>query len=107
MTIKLKKIKQAKNMQVPGEMTEIILGLEGQLTASFDQKQEAEADLFGMDIMYPSIYKTCESINLWNRMGNNENVNMIQIFTGTHPFSSSRAKCVKNHMQTNYNKECK
>ena len=70
--------------------------------------EELEADLFGIDIMYPTRYKTCSAISLWKRMAEFDgNKNNFEIFFKSHPYSESRASCIKNHLTTNYNKSCK
>ena len=107
-TSQLKKNKSATNLGIPEDIVDIFLGIERNFFASFNQKQELEADLFGIDIMYPTRYKTCSAISLWKRMAEFDgNKNNFEIFFKSHPYSESRASCIKNHLTTNYNKSCK
>jgi len=103
-TLALKKQKMANNWGIFGQ---IALTMESMVTTSFNQKQETEADLFGMDIMYPTLYKNCDAIKLWKRMSNNEHdFNLAENFFRSHPYSRNRANCVEHHLESNYNKKC-
>lgn len=104
MTVNMKKQKASQDFGIFGE---IALGLESVITSSFNQKQETEADLFGIDIMYPTAYKSCSSITLWKRMANKESdFNVVDNFIRSHPYSKNRANCIDHHLQSNYNKNC-
>jgi hypothetical protein len=103
-TLALKKQKAASSWGIFGQ---IALTMENMVTTSFNQKQETEADLFGMDIMYPTGYKSCDVINLWKRMNEFENeFNLAENFSRTHPYSRNRANCIEHHLESNYNKKC-
>lgn len=103
-TLALKKQKMANNWGIFGQ---IALTMESMVTTSFNQKQETEADLFGMDIMYPTLYQNCDAINLWSRMSNQEHdFNLAENFFRSHPYSRNRANCVEHHLESNYNKKC-
>ena len=103
-TLALKKDKAASKWGVFGQ---IALTMESLVTTSFNQKQETEADLFGIDIMYPTKYKNCDAIQLWSRMSENESdFNLAENFFRSHPYSQNRANCVENHLNANYNKNC-
>ena len=103
-TLALKKQKMANKWGVFGQ---IALTMESMVTTSFNQKQETEADLFGMDIMYPTLYKNCDAIKLWKRMSDNEHdFNLAENFFRSHPYSRNRANCVEHHLESNYNKKC-
>ena len=103
-TLALKKQKMANNFGIFGQ---IALTMESLVTTSFNQKQETEADLFGMDIMYPTMYKNCDAINLWERMSDDErDFSLTDNFFRSHPYSANRANCVANHLKSNYNKKC-
>ena len=105
LTLYFKKLKSANQWGVLGE---IALAVEDELTISFNQKQETEADLFGMDIMYPSQYKNCDALNLWNRLSEDENeFNVLDNFFRSHPYSTNRASCIERHLESNYDKSCK
>ena len=103
-TLAIKKQKAANDWGILGE---IFLEIENATTLSFNQKQESEADLFGMDIVYPTSFKNCDAIKLWNRMSQNESrFDVIENFFRSHPYSKNRSKCIKNHLKSNYNKYC-
>lgn len=105
LTLGLKKQKVANSWGVLGQ---IALGLESVATQSFNQKQETEADLFGADIIYPTSFKNCNAIDLWERMSNNDrDFNIIDGFFSSHPYSKNRSKCIKKHLKVNYNKDCR
>ena len=101
MTLKLKKIKSASEY---GFFGNLIFSLESFFTESFDQKQEIEADLFGMDLVYPTAYKNCSAVDFWSR--NSKDENKTYDFFRSHPFSNNRADCISNHLITNYNINC-
>ena len=101
MNLKLKKIKSVSEY---GFFGNLIFSLESFFTESFDQKQEIEADLFGMDLVYPTAYKNCSAVDFWSRNSNDEN--KTYDFFRSHPFSNNRADCISNHLITNYNINC-
>ena len=104
LTLGIKKQSAANDWGIFGE---IVLGIEKAVTQSFNQKQESEADLFGMDLVYPTSFKSCDAITLWKRMGQNENeFDVVDNFFRSHPYSKNRSKCIKNHLSSNYNKNC-
>lgn len=103
-TLAIKKQKSANNWGLLGE---IFLEIESVTTLSFNQKQESEADLFGMDLVYPTNFKNCDAITLWNRMSQNESrFDIVENFFRSHPYSKNRSRCIKNHLKSNYNKNC-
>jgi metalloendopeptidase OMA1, mitochondrial len=104
MTLNIKKLKESKKW---GGLGQIVLGMERFFTTSFNQKQEAEADLFGIDLVYPTNYISCSGISLFDRLSKNENeFNLTENLFRSHPYSKNRAKCLNNHLSTNYNKNC-
>ena len=72
----------------------------------FNQKEEAECDLFAVDLVFPTNYKTCSSINLWERMEKKFGSSSNPDFFGTHPSSKKRASCIEKHLEKHYNKSC-
>lgn len=103
-TLAMKKQKAANDWGLLGE---IFLEIESVTTLSFNQKQESEADLFGMDLVYPTNFKNCDAITLWNRMSQNESrFDIVENFFRSHPYSKNRSNCIKNHLKSNYNKNC-
>lgn len=104
LTLALKKQKASSEF---GPLGDILLQIENTLTVSFNQKQEAEADFFGIDIVYPTSYNTCEVIKLWNRMSTiDSDFNIAENFFRSHPYSKNRAICIENHLDKNYNQRC-
>ena len=100
---RIKKIKASQGFGVFGQ---IALGVESEMTKAFNQKQETHADMFGVDLMSPTSYKTCASIEFWHMMSESENENQINNIFRSHPYSSKRSNCVRNHLLNNYNKTC-
>lgn len=104
LTLDMKKQKAASEWGILGE---IVMGIENATTQSFNQKQESEADLFGMDLVYPTSFRNCDAITLWKRMSQNENeFDILDNFFRSHPYSKNRSKCIRNHLTSNYNKNC-
>ena len=104
LTLDMKKQKAANEWGIFGE---IVLEIENATTQSFNQKQESEADLFGMDLVYPTSFRNCDAITLWKRMSQNESeFDVVDNFFRSHPYSKNRSKCIKNHLASNYNKNC-
>jgi hypothetical protein len=96
LTLGMKKQKAASEWGILGE---IALGIENATTQSFNQKQESEADLFGMDLVYPTSFRNCDAITLWKRMSQNENeFDILDNFFRSHPYSKNRSKCIRNHL---------
>lgn len=104
LTLALKKQKKSNDYGILGE---IFLGVESAVTVSFNQKQETEADFFGMDLVYPTDYNTCDAINLWHSMSKLDGeFNVTENFFRSHPYSKNRGYCIENHLDTNYNQRC-
>lgn len=77
-------------------------------SAPFNQKDEANCDLHGVDLVIKSGYEPCGSVDLWERMAKSEGgfdagENMLR----SHPFSSKRMACIHHHLQINYNRQCR
>ena len=104
LTLNLKKEKVASNWGILGN---IFLEFEKFTTQGFNQKQEIEADLFGMDLIYPTAYKNCDAKTLWKRMSQFERKsNVFDNFLRSHPYSKNRSRCITNHLDSNYNIYC-
>ena len=103
-TLALKKQKMANDFGIFGE---IALAFESIASTSFNQKQETEADMFGMDLMYPTHYHNCASVTFWKRMSEEENdFNIADNLFRSHPYSKNRANCLRDHLNNNYNINC-
>lgn len=108
-TNNIKKLILANELGGVGEISLVFNGLFDMATMSFNQKQEVECDLFGMDLMYPTHYKNCASISLWERMHDKNqeaDFHIVDNLFRSHPYSKSRSICIKHHLQTNYSMSC-
>ena len=106
LTSNLKKQKEADKWGVFGEIYNQIDNIFSSVDP-FNQKQEAQADLFGVDLVQATNYNSCSSINFWQRLSKDEgSYNSIENLLKTHPYSSSRAKCIRNHLNRNYKIKC-
>jgi predicted Zn-dependent protease len=77
------------------------------LTGSFNQKNELEADFYGIDLAYKLDKDVCATVNFWNEMAKSEDAyNKLEDLFRTHPFSKLRAKCLQNHIETNFHRDC-
>lgn len=77
------------------------------LTGAFNQKNELEADYYGIDLAYQLNKNVCSTVDFWTDLSKNENqYNRLEDLFRTHPFSSLRATCLRNHIATNFNKQC-
>ena len=104
--IPLKKQKAAETLF--GNLSEIFLETESVVSASFNQKQESEADMFGIDLMIPSNYDNCASVDLLKRFSANDaDFDVFKNLFTSHPYSKNRLNCLNNHLKKNYNINCK
>lgn len=77
------------------------------LTASFNQKNELEADYYGINLTNELGYDVCTAVSFWKEMASKENnYNRLEDFFRTHPFSDLRAQCLTDHIRTNFGKQC-
>ena len=78
------------------------------ITLSFNQKNEAHCDMWGIDLAYRCNYLPCHTVSLWKRMKTIEGdtPDDLSAMLSTHPYSGRRAECVKNHLKTNYKINC-
>ena len=101
----LKKQKLSKGFGIIGELALIVDNIS---STSFNQKQEAQADMFGFDLMYPLNYDDCASIDLLKRISKNETeFNIVDNLFKSHPYSKNRISCLEKHFKSNYKKTCK
>ena len=77
------------------------------LTGSFNQKNELEADYFGLDLTWKLGYNICAIRTFWDDMAKGEERNTILDFLRTHPHSDTRSKCLVNHIKSNFKEDCK
>jgi len=77
------------------------------LTGAFNQKNELEADYYGIDLAFKLGKDVCSTVNFWKAMSKEENqYSKLEDLFRTHPFSNLRAKCLQNHIQTNFHETC-
>lgn len=105
-TVQLKKRKLSENVMGKDdswvlENTIAFLGM------PFNQTNEIESDLHGVDLAIAAGYDGCAASNLWTRMGENESSNELSKWFRTHPYSATRKDCIKDHIQDNYDYNCK
>jgi beta-barrel assembly-enhancing protease len=97
------------------ELSEKIFGQEGisyfqlkqLLAGSFNQKNELEADYYGIDLANNLNKNLCATVTFWQEMAKGENnYSKLEDFFRTHPFSSLRAQCLQDHIQQNFGSNC-
>lgn len=77
------------------------------LTASFNQRNELEADYYGINLTNELGYDVCTAVAFWREMASRENhYSQVEDFFRTHPFSDLRSECLVSHIRTNFGKEC-
>ncbi len=83
------------------------LQIKNLLTASFNQRNELEADYYGINLTNDLGYDVCIAVAFWREMASNENrYSQVEDFFRTHPFSALRSDCLTAHIRTNFGKEC-
>ena len=103
----IKRLKAANNMFGEG-FGNLAASIGTLFTTPFNQKNEAHSDMVGMDYAIAAGYDACQNIDLWKRMKEKEgSYSFINGMLNTHPYSGTRSECAKNHLKTNYNKDCK
>lgn len=97
------------------ELSEKLFGSEGltyfqlkqMLAGSFNQKNELEADYYGIDLANTLHKNLCATVTFWKEMAKSENeYSKLEDFFRTHPFSSLRAQCLEDHLQQNFGLRC-
>lgn len=78
----------------------------GILTASFNQKNETDCDLHGLDLAIDAGYEGCSFIPFWKRMSEKESGGETEKFFRSHPYSKQRTHCIENHFKNNYTNPC-
>lgn len=77
------------------------------LTASFNQRNELEADYYGINLTNALGYDVCTAVAFWREMASKENTySEVEDFFRSHPFSNLRSQCLTAHIKTNFGKEC-
>jgi predicted Zn-dependent protease len=77
------------------------------LAGSFNQKNELEADYYGIDLTNSLDQNLCATVTFWREMAESENqYSRLEDFFRTHPFSGLRAQCLQDHIQQNFAVGC-
>ncbi len=77
------------------------------LTASINQKNELEADYYGIELTNALGYDVCTAVAFWKEMASNENrYSQMEDFFRSHPFSNLRSQCLSAHINANFGKNC-
>jgi beta-barrel assembly-enhancing protease len=77
------------------------------LAGSFNQKNELEADYYGIDLTSSLDRNLCATVAFWKEMAESENqYNRLEDFFRTHPFSGLRAQCLQDHIEGNFGTDC-
>ncbi len=100
----IKQMKASKN--IFGEWGDFFFAAKKLLTGSFNQKNELEADYFGLDLTWKLGYDVCAIESFWDEMAKGEERSTSLDFLRTHPYSNIRSSCIANHLQTNFEMGC-
>jgi predicted Zn-dependent protease len=77
------------------------------LAGSFNQKNELEADYYGIDLTNSLGHSLCSTVTFWREMAEGENqYSRLEDFFRTHPFSGLRAQCLQDHIEQNFGASC-
>ncbi len=77
------------------------------LTASFNQRNELEADYYGVELTHRLGQELCATVAFWKEMASRENrYSQVEDFFRTHPFSALRAQCLQSHITSNFDTRC-
>jgi predicted Zn-dependent protease len=104
-----KKLKEVELAQgILGEETgAAVANFIGLLTIGFNQRSEAESDLYGIDLALSAGYDACRGIDFWKRMAHLEGeANDVDNFTRSHPYSTRRANCYRTHIADYHKYTC-
>ena len=73
------------------------------ITPAFNQPNEIEADLYGVDLCYAAGFNPKASLILWKKLSKKEySESELDAFLRTHPYSKHRLKCIKKYLKLNY-----
>jgi predicted Zn-dependent protease len=90
-----------------GDKGATYFGLKKLLAGSFNQKNELEADYYGIDLTNSLDKNLCSTVSFWKEMASGENsYSKLEDFFRTHPFSGLRAQCLQGHIEQNFGVSC-
>lgn len=82
-------------------------GLIQSVTAGFGQRDEASADLYGIDLALAAGYDACRGIEFEERTAEFEGeANDWDNFGRSHPYGARRAKCERSHLADFHHYSC-
>jgi predicted Zn-dependent protease len=85
----------------------MVANIAGFITMGFNQVNEAESDIFGIDLAISSGYNPCRGIDFWKRMKSREaEENELDNLVRSHPYSARRIKCYKDHLLAHHKLNC-
>jgi predicted Zn-dependent protease len=89
-----------------GEWGEAFFSIKRLLTGSFNQKNELEADYYGLDLSWKLGYDICAIRSFWDEMAKGEEHEGAFDFFRTHPYSDIRSACLVDHIRKNFQVNC-
>lgn len=101
LTSTIKKIKVIKEMGSE-EAGQIGVFLQKLIMPAFNQPNEIEADLYGIDLSYAAGFNPKFSIILWKKLRKKEDKSIFKSFLRSHPYSTYRLNCIKKYLKINY-----
>lgn len=101
----LKQLKASRELF--GEWGEALLSIKKLLTGSFNQKNELEADYYGLDLSWKLGKDICAIKTFWDDLAKGEEREDWFDFFRTHPYSDTRSKCLTTHIKKNFGVDCK
>ncbi|RYY67901.1 MAG: hypothetical protein EOO13_13765 [Chitinophagaceae bacterium] len=90
-----------------GEWGEALVSIKKLLTGSFNQKNEMEADYYGLDLSWKLGYDVCAIKSFWDDLAKGEKREDWFNFFRTHPYSDVRSNCLTTHIRKNFEVVCK
>lgn len=89
-----------------GEWGGAFFSIKRLLTGSFNQKNELEADYYGLDLSWKLGYDICAIRSFWDEMATKEEHDKMFDFFRTHPYSDTRSRCLVAHISKNFQVTC-
>lgn len=90
-----------------GDWGEALVSIKKLLTGSFNQKNEMEADYYGLDLSWKLGYDVCAIKSFWDDLSKGEEKEDWFNFFRTHPYSDVRSNCLTAHIRKNFEVTCK
>lgn len=78
---------------------DIALNVNGVLSAPFDQIDEYESDKLGFEIAHKAGYDKYRFADFFRKLAKNENKNLLNKLSSTHPFASDRENCINEYIK--------